>query len=165
MLSPLPALCSQQGEYRVDHQAPKTFVNSLMYKMSYYRFGELKLDPRMPSGYDRTRNVEIGQKNIDLRYLEEAFTSEHWGPAQRSPPKPCPQLTPAVAVKFLTLLPNPPCLEFIVPAGQSTLEAFSSSRCPRGSISSPPNYFQPHRPPPPSVPQTDASPTSLRRLV
>uniref|UniRef100_A0A0V0JAZ8 dolichyl-diphosphooligosaccharide--protein glycotransferase n=2 Tax=Schistocephalus solidus TaxID=70667 RepID=A0A0V0JAZ8_SCHSO len=67
-----------QGEYRVDHQAPKTFVNSLMYKMSYYRFGEIKFDSRMPSGYDRTRNVEIGQKNIDLRYLEEAFTSEHW---------------------------------------------------------------------------------------
>ncbi|VDN40016.1 unnamed protein product, partial [Dibothriocephalus latus] len=67
-----------QGEYRVDHQAPKTFTSSLMYKMSYYRFGELKLDPRMPSGFDRTRNVEIGQKNIELRYLEEAFTSEHW---------------------------------------------------------------------------------------
>ena len=29
-------------------------------------------------GYDRTRNVEIGNKNIKLRYLEEAYTSEHW---------------------------------------------------------------------------------------
>ena len=31
-----------------------------------------------PSGYDRTRNVEIGNKNIKLTHLEEAYTSEHW---------------------------------------------------------------------------------------
>ena len=29
-------------------------------------------------GYDRTRNVEIGNKNIKLHHLEEAYTSEHW---------------------------------------------------------------------------------------
>ena len=29
-------------------------------------------------GFDRTRNVEIGNKNIKLNYLEEAYTSEHW---------------------------------------------------------------------------------------
>lgn len=31
-----------------------------------------------PSGFDRTRNAVIGNKNIDLTYLEEAYTSEHW---------------------------------------------------------------------------------------
>ena len=31
-----------------------------------------------PSGFDRTRNVEIGNKNIVLHRLEEAYTSEHW---------------------------------------------------------------------------------------
>jgi len=31
-----------------------------------------------PGGYDRVRNVEIGNKNFDLKHLEEAFTSEHW---------------------------------------------------------------------------------------
>ena len=31
-----------------------------------------------PSGYDRTRNVEIGNKNIVLHHVEEAYTSEHW---------------------------------------------------------------------------------------
>uniref|UniRef100_A0A5K3EQ12 dolichyl-diphosphooligosaccharide--protein glycotransferase n=1 Tax=Mesocestoides corti TaxID=53468 RepID=A0A5K3EQ12_MESCO len=67
-----------QGEYRVDHQAPKAMVNSLMYKMSYYRFAEMKMDPRMPTGFDRARNTEIGVKHIDLTHLEEAFTSEHW---------------------------------------------------------------------------------------
>lgn len=36
------------------------------------------MDPRMPSGFDRARNTEIGFKNIELTHLEEAFTSEHW---------------------------------------------------------------------------------------
>ena len=31
-----------------------------------------------PSGFDRTRNVEIGNKNIKLKHLEEAYTSDHW---------------------------------------------------------------------------------------
>ena len=37
-----------------------------------------QLDYRAPSGYDRTRNTEIGNKNIKLTHLEEAFTTEHW---------------------------------------------------------------------------------------
>lgn len=49
-----------------------------MYKMSYYRFAEIRLDPRMPAGFDRARNTEIGVKNVELTHLEEAFTSEHW---------------------------------------------------------------------------------------
>ena len=35
-------------------------------------------DYRVPAGYDRTRNAEIGNKNIALTYLEEAYTTEHW---------------------------------------------------------------------------------------
>lgn len=31
-----------------------------------------------PRGYDRVRNYEIGEKNVQLKHLEEAFTSEHW---------------------------------------------------------------------------------------
>jgi dolichyl-diphosphooligosaccharide--protein glycosyltransferase len=37
-----------------------------------------KVDFRTPPGFDRTRNVEIGNKNYKLEHLEEAFTSEHW---------------------------------------------------------------------------------------
>ena len=36
------------------------------------------MDYRSPAGYDRTRNAEIGNKNIRLEYLEEAYTTEHW---------------------------------------------------------------------------------------
>jgi dolichyl-diphosphooligosaccharide--protein glycosyltransferase len=28
--------------------------------------------------FDRTRNVEIGNKNFDLQHVEEAYTTEHW---------------------------------------------------------------------------------------
>jgi len=59
-----------QREFRVDSAGSKTLLNCLMYKLSYYRFGELKLDFRAPPGHDRfTRNVEIGNKNFDLRHL------------------------------------------------------------------------------------------------
>lgn len=67
-----------QGEFRVDSAGSKTLLNCLMYKLSYYRFGELQLDFRSPPGFDRTRSVEIGNKNFDLTHLEEAYTTEHW---------------------------------------------------------------------------------------
>lgn len=38
----------------------------------------MQLDFRTPPGFDRTRNAEIGNKDIRLKHLEEAFTSEHW---------------------------------------------------------------------------------------
>lgn len=69
---------TERGEFRVDAGGSKTLLNCLMYKLSYYRFGELLIDPRAPSGYDRTRNVEIGNKNIKLKHLEEAYTTDHW---------------------------------------------------------------------------------------
>lgn len=37
-----------------------------------------QLDFRTPPGFDRTRNAEIGKKDIKFKHLEEAFTSEHW---------------------------------------------------------------------------------------
>lgn len=33
---------------------------------------------RGPAGYDRTRNAIIGNKDFELTYLEEAYTTEHW---------------------------------------------------------------------------------------
>lgn len=69
---------TDRGEFRVDSGGSKTLLNCLMYKLSYYRFGELMIDPRVPTGYDRTRNVEIGNKNIKLKHLEEAYTTDHW---------------------------------------------------------------------------------------
>ncbi|KAF5394858.1 Dolichyl-diphosphooligosaccharide--protein glycosyltransferase subunit STT3, partial [Paragonimus heterotremus] len=85
---------TENGDYRVDKAASPTMLNCLMYKLSYYRFGEVRLDMRSPSGFDRTRSVEIGRKNIQLDYLEEAFTSEHWLVRiyRVKPPKNVPRL-------------------------------------------------------------------------
>jgi len=46
-------------------------------KLNLNKF-HLQIDYRKPSGFDRTRNVEIGNKNIKLEHLEEAYTTEHW---------------------------------------------------------------------------------------
>ena len=51
-------------------------LNCLMYKLSYYRFGDMSLGGN--PGTDRARGYEIGNKDIELTYLEEAYTSEHW---------------------------------------------------------------------------------------
>ncbi|XP_067131343.1 dolichyl-diphosphooligosaccharide--protein glycosyltransferase subunit STT3B-like [Centruroides vittatus] len=69
---------TDRGEFRVDEHGSPTLLNCLMYKLSYFRFGELQLDYRTPSGFDRTRNTEIGNKNFQLEHLEEAYTTEHW---------------------------------------------------------------------------------------
>jgi len=69
---------TERGEFRVDDQGTSTLLNCLMYKLSYYRFGDLKLDYQTPAGYDRTRNAVIGHKDFELTYLEEAYTTEHW---------------------------------------------------------------------------------------
>ncbi|KAF2290230.1 hypothetical protein GH714_004478 [Hevea brasiliensis] len=66
------------GEYRVDKGAAPKMLNCLMYKLSYYRFGELVTEMGKPPGYDRARGVEIGNKDIKLEYLEEAFTTSNW---------------------------------------------------------------------------------------
>jgi dolichyl-diphosphooligosaccharide--protein glycosyltransferase len=67
---------TSKGEYKVDEEASQTMLNCLMYKLSYYRFGDVRIGGQ--TGFDRTRNTVIGKKDIDLTYLEEAYTSEHW---------------------------------------------------------------------------------------
>jgi len=69
---------TQAGEFRVDRDGAPNLLNSLMYKMCYYRFGEVYTEGGKPPGWDRVRNVEIGNKGFELDVLEEAYTSEHW---------------------------------------------------------------------------------------
>jgi len=67
-----------RGHYRVDSEVSPTMKNCLMYKLAYYRFGEVRTRRDQPSGYDTVRNCEIGRKDIDLTYFREAYTSERW---------------------------------------------------------------------------------------
>ncbi|KAF5361740.1 hypothetical protein D9756_002145 [Leucocoprinus leucothites] len=66
---------TSQGEYRVDDKATTTMKNSLMYKMSYYRFEEL-YGGGQP--VDRVRQQHLPKQGPTLDYLDEAFTSENW---------------------------------------------------------------------------------------
>jgi len=69
---------SKRGQYRIDSEGSPTMLNSLMYKISYYGFPQMMTEYGKPTGYDRVRRVEIGNKNIEFKHLEEAFTSEHF---------------------------------------------------------------------------------------
>lgn len=66
------------GNYRVDGSATETMLNSLMYTLCYYRFGEMYTRHGEEPGYDTVRSAVIGRKNIKLTYFEEAYTSERW---------------------------------------------------------------------------------------
>jgi len=66
------------GNYRVDAAATETMLNSLMYTLCYYRFGEMWTRHNEEQGYDTVRNAVIGRKDIKLTYFEEAYTSERW---------------------------------------------------------------------------------------
>ncbi|CAH1113755.1 unnamed protein product [Psylliodes chrysocephalus] len=69
---------SPNGEFRVDKEGSQTLLNCLMYKMCYYRFGQVYTEGGKPPGYDRVRGAEIGNKDFELDVLEEAYTTEHW---------------------------------------------------------------------------------------
>ncbi|EMC93570.1 glycosyltransferase family 66 protein [Baudoinia panamericana UAMH 10762] len=66
---------TSRGEYRVDDEATPTMRNSLMYKMSYYKYNDL-----FPAGQaqDRVRGSRLPAAGPELSTLEEAFTSENW---------------------------------------------------------------------------------------
>lgn len=42
-----------RGEYRIDKMGSPTMLNSLIYKMCYYRFGEMMTEYGQPTGFDR----------------------------------------------------------------------------------------------------------------
>lgn len=69
---------TDRGEYRVDDNAADALKESLMYKLSYYRFGDLF---NGKPANDRVRHQALSPeyaKNIQLNALEEVFTSENW---------------------------------------------------------------------------------------
>jgi len=69
---------TSNGEFRIDKEGSPTLLNCLMYKMCFYRFGSVYTEQGKPTGYDRVRNAEIGNKEFELDVLEEAYTTEHW---------------------------------------------------------------------------------------
>ncbi|EFJ19648.1 oligosaccharyltransferase subunit STT3 [Selaginella moellendorffii] len=66
------------GEYRIDAAAAPKMLECLMYKLCYYRFGEVSTEYGKPPGWDRARGTVIGKKDFELEYLDEAFTTSNW---------------------------------------------------------------------------------------
>ncbi|XP_053662384.1 dolichyl-diphosphooligosaccharide--protein glycosyltransferase subunit STT3A [Anopheles marshallii] len=66
------------GDFRIDKEGSPVLLNCLMYKMCYYRFGQVYTEGGKAPGYDRVRGAEIGNKDFELDVLEEAYTTEHW---------------------------------------------------------------------------------------
>ncbi|KAG0016738.1 oligosaccharyl transferase stt3 subunit, partial [Entomortierella chlamydospora] len=65
---------TSRGEYKVDHDATLTMKNSLMYKMSYYRFADLYGG----NAVDHVRGARMPSEGPSLSVLEEAYSSEHF---------------------------------------------------------------------------------------
>ncbi|KAI0317226.1 Oligosaccharyl transferase STT3 subunit [Amylostereum chailletii] len=70
-----PKYFTPTGEYRVDDRASAAMKNSLMYKMSFYRYAELFGGGQ---AMDRVRGQQMPKVGPTLDYLDEAFTSENW---------------------------------------------------------------------------------------
>ena len=69
---------SNEGRYDIGPSGSSHLHESLAYKLSYYRFGEVQLDRNRPLGYDQVRHAQVGVTDIRLEHHEEAYTSQHW---------------------------------------------------------------------------------------
>ena len=130
-----PDYYTPQGEFKIDKDGSPLMLNTLMYKMCYYRFGEVYTgkhegegyerekkgggrdlregggerweedynnpcyaEQGRPTGYDRVRNAEIGNKDFDLKYIEEV-------PPSLSVSSPPPPFLPFLSA--LSFFPSP----------------------------------------------------------
>lgn len=67
---------TDKGEYKVDSEATEAMRNSLMYKMSYYRFTDMH---NGREAVDRVRSQVIpSDRKITLDTVEEAYTTQNW---------------------------------------------------------------------------------------
>ncbi|KAJ1799087.1 oligosaccharyl transferase stt3 subunit [Coemansia sp. RSA 2399] len=67
------AFFNDQGQYAIGDSASPTMRNSLMHKLSYYRFGEV-MGAR---AFDRVRKQQL-PSSVTLNNFEEAYTTENW---------------------------------------------------------------------------------------
>ncbi|RKO98836.1 hypothetical protein CXG81DRAFT_15376 [Caulochytrium protostelioides] len=68
------AFFTDRGEFLVTDAAPPAMRDSLMYKMSYYRFKDMF--PNAPP-IDRVRGVPVARHDIQLNAIEEAYSTQH----------------------------------------------------------------------------------------
>lgn len=66
------------GRLRVSSRGSPLLHRSLLYRLSYHRFGDVHSKSGAPQGFDRVRNEEIAVKNVTLSHFEEVYTSPRW---------------------------------------------------------------------------------------
>ena len=73
-MAPLDAQ-DKHGAYRIDAGMGEGLRNSLVYKLSFYRFWDM---PTGRKGFDRVRQTTIGYQDFELEYFEEVLTTSNW---------------------------------------------------------------------------------------
>ena len=69
---------NDRGSYQIcENAASRTMLDSLLYRLTYYRHDEVR-DGDNPFGYDAARRCVIGLKGYSLEHFEEAYTSKDW---------------------------------------------------------------------------------------
>eukprot|EP00343_Euplotes_focardii_P006797 CAMPEP_0205822716 /NCGR_PEP_ID=MMETSP0206-20130828/13700_1 /ASSEMBLY_ACC=CAM_ASM_000279 /TAXON_ID=36767 /ORGANISM="Euplotes focardii, Strain TN1" /LENGTH=411 /DNA_ID=CAMNT_0053119225 /DNA_START=1012 /DNA_END=2247 /DNA_ORIENTATION=+ len=66
------------GQYRIDEKATDTMKNSLMYRLAYYRYNEVRMSYQHPAGFDTVRNMAVDPTPIKLKYFTEVYTTQRW---------------------------------------------------------------------------------------
>mmetsp|Transcript_15601 Transcript_15601/g.17989 ORF Transcript_15601/g.17989 Transcript_15601/m.17989 type:complete len:770 (+) Transcript_15601:88-2397(+) len=66
------------GGYQISSSGTQTMLNCLLYKLCYYRFGEVSVVHNEPRGYDPMRKTVPGNLDFELRRFQEAFSSNSW---------------------------------------------------------------------------------------
>mmetsp|Transcript_42382 Transcript_42382/g.103856 ORF Transcript_42382/g.103856 Transcript_42382/m.103856 type:complete len:112 (+) Transcript_42382:3-338(+) len=67
-----------KGDFSVGKEGAAALHDSLLYKMSYHRFGHVQSEYGKPRGFDRVRREEIGVKEFTLESVDEVYTTSHW---------------------------------------------------------------------------------------
>jgi len=62
--------------YAIDQRVSPALKESIMYKLSYYRFWDDY--SQRGKGFDHVRNQVVGHTHYKLQYFEEVFTSSRW---------------------------------------------------------------------------------------
>lgn len=69
---------SESGMYTIGEGASSTMVNSVIYKLSYYRFAEMSDQTGGMRAFDKVRRTAIAKPDVTLKYFEEVYSSTHW---------------------------------------------------------------------------------------
>ncbi|MES1920785.1 Dolichyl-diphosphooligosaccharide--protein glycosyltransferase subunit stt3b, partial [Bonamia ostreae] len=62
----------EEVNFNIGVDGSSRFKRSLLFKMLYYRFHEVNY-----GGYDLARNQKLAEE-VELKYLEEAYTTKNW---------------------------------------------------------------------------------------